>query len=177
MTIMLLIVVFAVVGLLLLVRGALGHAAQVRSADDLRKQIVSVDAQAFRNLTSPAEEEFLRSNLSPRQFRTVQRQRLRAALGYVTAVSGNAAVLVRMGQSARHSADPAVAEAGRKLIESAVRLRVSALQVEVRLRCGIAFPGAWSPASGLPDKYESMTRQGLYLGRLQYPARGVARVL
>lgn len=177
MTITLIIVLFALMVLVFLIRLAKGHAAEVRGSDDLRKQIIAVDAQAFRNLTSPAEEEFLRESLSPAQFRAIQRKRLRAALGYVGAVASNAAVLARMGESARNSADPAVAEAGRKLVDDAIRLRISALQAEVKLCCGMVFPVAWFPATGLPDKYESMTRQGLYLGRLQYPARGVARAL
>jgi hypothetical protein len=177
MIITLSVVLFALLVLLFLIRLAKGHAAEVRGADDLRQQVLPVDARAFRNLTNPAEEEFLRTNLSPSQFRAIQRQRLRAALSYVSAVAGNAAVLARMGESARRSSDMAVAEAGRKLVDSAIRLRISALQAQVKLCCGMVFPGAWSPAAGLPEKYESMTRQGLYLGRLQYPARGVARVL
>ncbi len=177
MTITFIIVLSALMVLGFLIRLAKGHAAEVRGADDLREQIVAVDAQAFRNLTSPEEEEFLRRNLSPAKFRVIRRKRLRAALGYVAAVASNAAVLAKMGESARHSADPVVAEAGRKLVDDAIRLRISALQAEVKLCCGIVFPGAWFPVSGLPERYESMTRQGLYLGRLQYPARGIARAL
>ena len=177
MTITLIIVLLALLMVLFLIRLAKGHAAEVRGADDLRQQLLAVDAQAFRNLTNPGEEEFLRTSLSPSQFRTIQRQRLRAALSYVLAVAGNAAVLARMGESARRSPDSAVAEAGRKLVDTAIRLRISALQAEVKLRCGMVFPGLWSPAASLAEKYDSMTRQGLHLGRLQYPARGVARML
>ncbi len=177
MTITLIIVLLALLVLVFLIRMAKGHGIDVHGSEDLRKQIVPVDARAFRNLTSPAEEEFLRTNLSPAQFRAIQRQRLRAALSYVAAVAKNAAVLARMGESARRSSDPAVAEAGRKLVDSAIRLRISALQAEVKLCCGMVFPGVWSPAGSLAEKYESMTRQGLHLGRLQYPTRGVARAL
>ena len=173
----LIIVLFALLVLLFLIRVAKGHAAEIRGADDLQAQIRPVDAHAFRNLTSLQEEEFLRTNLPPAKFRAVQRKRLRAALGYVSGVARNAAVLARMGESARRSADPAVSEAGRTLIDSAIRLRIAALQAEVKLCFGMIFPGAWVPAAELAEKYESMTRQGLHLGRLQYPARGVSRVL
>jgi len=177
MTITLIIVVFALLVALFLIRFAKGHAAQVNGTDDLRKQILPVDAQAFRNLTDAAEEEFLRRSLPPAIFRSVQRRRLWAALDYVTAVAGNAAVMVRMGESARHSPDPELAEAGRALVDSAIRLRISALQARGRLYVGMIFPGAWAPAMELAEKYERMTRQGVHLGRLQYPARGVSNVI
>ena len=54
-------------------------------AVDLEKAVNdfrSLDIEAFRNLVDPAEEAFLRDNLSPRKFRAIKRQRMWAALIY-----------------------------------------------------------------------------------------------
>src|ERR1035438_2128544 len=44
-------------------------------------QLIPVDLEAFENLTDPEEEQFLRVNLSPAEFRGVQRARARPAAG------------------------------------------------------------------------------------------------
>ncbi len=50
-------------------------------------QLIPVDLEAFENLTDPEEEQYLRANLSPAEFRGVQRSRIRAAKMYVIALS------------------------------------------------------------------------------------------
>ena len=62
-----------------------GAASGIKSPEDLRAQLCVVDIDAFRNLTDPAEEDFLQTHLSQRAYRKVQRQRLRATLAYVGA--------------------------------------------------------------------------------------------
>src|SRR5256885_15606334 len=49
-----------------------------------------IDLAAFGNLIDPAEEEYLREKLSPPEFRSVQKSRLRAAIAYLNALSANA---------------------------------------------------------------------------------------
>lgn len=168
------IIVLALLALLFLLRLAKGQAAAVRQLYDLQNQLRPVDVEAFQNLTSPAEEEFLRSQLSPAEFRKIHRLRLRAALEYITCAAHNAAVLVRMGEAARRSSDPVIVEAGEKLVDSAVRLRLFALQARAKLYVGIIFPGTRNSAHGLAENYERMARQVRVLGRLQDPIRGVS---
>src|ERR1700730_9415898 len=73
---------------------------------NLRKQLQSLDIEAFRNLIDYREEEFLRRMLEPAQFRMIQRERLRAAVEYVGCASRNAAILQRFGEAARQSSNP-----------------------------------------------------------------------
>src|SRR5208282_209742 len=60
----------------------------------------SLDIEAFRNLVDSAEEAFLRSNLSPKEFREIKRQRAWAALIYVREAGRAAAALALVGQAA-----------------------------------------------------------------------------
>ncbi len=55
--------------------------------------LTPVDLDAFENLTDPEEEAFLRHNLSPAEFRSVQRLRIRVAKMYVAAMSKNASTM------------------------------------------------------------------------------------
>ena len=48
--------------------------------DGAISMIRSIDIEAFRNLVDPAEGEFLRCALSPKEFRAIKRERAWAAL-------------------------------------------------------------------------------------------------
>ena len=99
---------------------------------------------------SPDDEEFLRTHLPPRQFRSVQRARFLAAVQYVNCVAGNAAVLLRLGESARSSSDAAVVAAGQELVDAALRLRVYSLMVVIKLYFGVVLPGVKLSPARLP---------------------------
>jgi hypothetical protein len=101
----------------------------------------AVDIEAFRNLVDPKKEKVLRTNLSPAKFPKIQRQRLRA-VEYVSCVAQNAAILLPLADAGRRSPDPATAEAAKKLVDSAVRLRLYAIQAIPRLYLRMIFPGA-----------------------------------
>src|SRR2546425_9222969 len=78
------IVILAAIALALIVfRTAHGSATKIATVDDLEGCTEPIDLPAFLNLLDPAEEEFLRANLSPQVFRRIQRQRLLAAAEYV----------------------------------------------------------------------------------------------
>jgi hypothetical protein len=106
------------------------------------EHIRAVDVEAFRNLVDPKKEKFLRTNLTPAEFRRIQRQRLRAAVEYVSRAAQNAAILLPLADAGRRSSDPATAEAAEKLVDSAVRLRLYAIQAITRLYLRMIFPGA-----------------------------------
>ncbi len=124
--------------LLLYVEG--GQNSSVNRLEDLAGRTRPVDLEAFRNLVDPREEDFLRASLLPRHFRDIQRQRMRAALDYIRNTSHNAAILLRLGEAATRSADPRIAQAGRQLIDNALRLRAYALLSGAKLYVRIAFP-------------------------------------
>lgn len=133
-----------------------------------------VDLIAFRNLMDPEEEAYLRQNLSPGQFKLIQRERLRAAFDYVHVVAQNAAMLIRLGELARRSEDALVAQAGQELLDNALRLRVTTLLVQARIFARIAVPRAHIPYSGITDSYENLTGIASRLTRLQQAPRVAA---
>ena len=156
---------------LLLMHAVRGKTLPVAELDDLVGRTRPVDIDAFRNLIDPAEEDFLRESLPPGEFRLIQRERLRAAVEYVSCAAHNAAVLVRLGEAARVSTDPKIAQAGRQLLDSALRLRLYALLSMIRLYLGIAFPGAHLSAGRLADNYQRLSSLAGQLVFMQHPDR------
>ncbi|MFZ0286946.1 MAG: hypothetical protein WAL32_17090 [Terriglobales bacterium] len=140
------------------------------------KDIRSVDLRAFRNLMDPDEEEYLRTNLAPADFRRIQRERLRAAVEYIRCAASNAAVLMHVAEAARRSPDPATAQAAVKVIDNATRLRSYAFQAIPKLYLGIAFPSRRFSPARVEESYEQMTRQAVLLG-LQYPISEISAAL
>ena len=177
MTITIIFVVIAVLALALLVWLAKGQASGSRILENPTQHLRSVDIEAFRNLIDPAEEKFLRRSLPAPDFRKIQRERLLAAVDYVSGAAHNAAVLMRMGEAARRSPDPATAEAAQKLIDNATRLRLYALRAMAMLYLGMILPGARISAVPIAERYEQMTRLVVMLGIRQQPMRGVAAAL
>jgi hypothetical protein len=139
-------------------------------------QIRSVDLRAFQNLMDPEEEEYLRRNLVPADFRRIHRERLQAAVEYIKCAAANAAVLMRLAEAARRNSDPAIANAAIRLIDDATRLRTYAFQAVPRLYLAMVFPGRRFSPARIAESYEQMTRQVVLLG-LQYPTGNISRAL
>ena len=177
MTVTLILVLVGILALGLLASFAKGHSLARRSPDELSKSLKVVDVDAFRNLVDPSEEDFLRRNLPAAEFRAIHRERLRAAIDYISGASGNAIILMRMGEAARRSPDPSIAEAGEKLVNSALRLRFYAVHAKTKLYIALVLPSTRIPSRSLTEGYESMTRNMIMLGRLRYPTEGAAASL
>ena len=156
---------------LLLMYAVRGKTSPVGELDDLVGRTRPVDIDAFRNLIDPAEEDFLRENLPANEFRAIQRERLRAALEYVSCAAHNAAILVRLGEAAGVSPDPKIAAAGQQLLDSALRLRLYALLSIIRLYLGIALPGARLSAGKVVDNYQQLSNLAGQLVFMQHPAQ------
>jgi len=165
-----LFLVAALAAVVLLLWAARGHGAAVLDLEELPGKTQPVDLAAFRNLTDPAEEEYLRAQLAPGDFRRLQRERMRAALEYVGRAAQNAALLVRLGEVARRSPEPEVAEAARELVDDALRLRLYALLAGVKLRARLLLPGARLSAAPLLDRYQRLTDAVGRLSRAQKPS-------
>lgn len=177
MTTTIILVIVALLALLCLLWLARGRTLGADVLQNPTARIRSVDVEAFRNLVDPEEEEFLRTYLSPAAFRKIQRERLRAAVEYVSCAAQNAAILLRVADAGRRSPDPATAEAAEKLVDNAVRLRLYAFHVIPRLYLGMILPGARISPVRIAESYEQMTRLVVLLGCLQYPTRGVSAAL
>jgi hypothetical protein len=160
-------VALAILILLLYLDG--GHRSSVDGMEDLAGQTQPVDIDAFRNLIDPDEDEFLRTNLSPGQFRVIQRERIRSALDYIRRSTHNAACLLRLGEAAARNPDPRIAEAGRQLIDSALQLRAYALLSTIKLHARMALPGVRFSYGNLADNYQQLSGLAGQLALMQHP--------
>ena len=164
MIISVVLVVMAALALIFLVRMAKGRGVcGPVSLDDPALQIRPVDVDAFRNLMDPGEEQFLRENLTKSDFCKIQRERLLAAIEYVDCAAWNAAILLRVGEAARRSTNPVFAQAGEKLVEDSLRLRLYAFHAMARLYLGIFLPWTHLSLLSIPDRYDRVTRMAVVL--------------
>jgi type II secretory pathway pseudopilin PulG len=141
------------------------------SFEQLESQIHQIDLPAFQNLTDPSETLFLASSLSPRVFRSVQRGRILAAIHYLSALSANAAIFMRMGDLAGHSDDAGIAESGRALSNAALHTRLLVLRAYCFLVPQWIFPSEkpeWSP--GIFAHYDQLKRCLIHLVSVQQPS-------
>ena len=117
--------------------------------------IQSLDIEAFRNLVDPKEEAFLRARLPAREFRRIKRERARAALAYVKTLSHASLQFARFGDVAQRNPDPAIAASGKQIANSAIYLRLRALDARVQLTLSATFPGVGSrPLRPLLEQYD-----------------------
>jgi len=168
MTLAIILVIAAALGLVLILSITASRGLQVSGAN--RALIQPIDVQAFRNLVDPAEEDYLRRRLGPGEFRRVQRERLRATAAYVQVAGRNAALLAVLGHAALSSGNAATADAARQLVDNAVLLRRNATFALWRIYVAMAWPRTGQTASGVLHGYEQLNGCAMLLGRLQNPA-------
>ena len=171
MTTAIVLVVLSAIVLILLIRVAADQYLSPKASDDPAEKIRFVDIEAFRNLIDPAEADYLRNQLPAHEFRKIQRERLRAAVEYVRYAAQNAALLLKIAETARYSSEPATAQAAEKLLDNAIRLRLYAFEMIPRLYVAMLVPRHGLPTMRVADRYEQMTRQIILLG-VKFPVSG-----
>lgn len=164
------LVAFALAVLLLLLYLESGRNAPLPGLDRLAEHTRPVDIEAFRNLIDPNEDEFLRANLLPRDFRAIQKKRTRSALDYIRNTTHNAAYLTRVGEAAARSADPRVAQAGRELVDRALRLRAYSLLAIAQMYVRLALPTVQFSYSKLADNYQHLSHLAGQVALMEKPA-------
>ncbi|HTW59136.1 MAG TPA: hypothetical protein VMD99_13470 [Terriglobales bacterium] len=167
------LVVVAAVFLVVIFRVAVSRNLRIAADASLAKQINPIDVEAFRNLTDPAEDEFLRRRLSAAEFRRVRRERLRAMLAYIQTAGRNAAVLIQIGQAALASGHEPTAEAARHLVNQALLLRRNAAFALLKVYAALVWPTAGLTAAPILRAYEQLNGSVMLLSRLQNPAAPV----
>lgn len=170
MTLALVLVIAAALALVLILGLTVSTRLQLSPGSALTQRIEPIDIEAFRNLLSPAETAYLRRRLPAGEFRKVQRERLRAAAAYIRVAGRNAAVLIRIGQSALPASDTATAEAARQLVDNALLLRQNATVALLRIYVAMAWPESSLAAAPIVHGYEQLNSRAMLLGRLQNPA-------
>jgi hypothetical protein len=173
MNLAIVLVVTAVIALGIILRLAVAQTLQTRRSAEPNGAIRPIDVEAFRNLINPAEDDYLRRHLPPPQFRMVRRERLRAMAAYVQVVSNNAAVLVRIGETALASGDAHLAPAAGELVNDALLLRRNTTVALARIYLALAWPYSEFAAVRVVERYEHLSGAAMLLGRLQNPAVAV----
>ncbi len=169
MTLAIVLVIFAALALLVILGVTVSRSLQLSRHSNLR-QVEPIDMEAFRNLVSPLENEYLHRRLKPAQYRKVQRERLRAAVSYIRAASYNATVLVTVGQAALDANNAATSEAARELVNNALLLRRNATMALLRIYVALLWPQSAPAAVPVLNGYEQLSGRAMLLGRLQNPA-------
>ena len=173
MTLAVILVIAAILSFVVILYVARSRSLQISAGADLAHQIQPIDVEAFRNLLDPAEDDYLRQRLSAAEFRTVRRERLRAIAAYVQVAGRNAAVLVRIGQSAIHAHDAHTAEAARQLVDQALQLRYNAAFALLKIYVALAWPNSGLAAGPVLHGYKQLNGSAMLLGRLQNPSSPV----
>ena len=157
---------------LLLARAVRGQsAAAISCVQDLPGHTTPIDLEAFRNLIDPGEENFLRRNLPPAEFKRIQRERMWAAIAYIHSASQNAAILLRLGEAARRSPEASLVTAGQQLVETAIRLRFFAILALLKLYLALLLPGLRLSPLNVVVRYERLTYAVARFTRLQQPTQ------
>lgn len=173
MTLAVILVLAAALSLIVILRLTVARSLRISGGASLAGQIQPIDIKAFRNLVDPAEDQYLRRRLPASEFRRVRRERLRAMAAYIQTAGRNAAVLIRIGQSALDSNDPHTADAARELVSDALLLRRNAAFALFKIYLALAWPDADFAAAPILDGYQQMSGSAMLLGRLQNPAAPV----
>jgi len=171
------IVIFAAIALLLILfRIVHGNASQIGSLNELPRSTEPIDLPAFLNLIDPAEEKFLRANLTPKVFREVQRERLLATVEYVRRAARNAGVLVQLGEAITTEANSEVSGLGREIATTAIKFRALAFLALCFLYMRIALPETHLPLLQVLSRYEYLIEEVARLARFKQLAQ-VNRIL
>ncbi|HKT87652.1 MAG TPA: hypothetical protein VJQ59_04415, partial [Candidatus Sulfotelmatobacter sp.] len=140
MTLAIILIIAAALALIFILAYSVSRSLQASRSAGIAGQIQPLDVEAFRNLIDPAEREYLRRRLRAAEFRTVQRERLRAMAAYIQVAARNAAVLIQIGNAALASSDSRTEEAARQLIDNALLLRRNATFALLRIYVAMAWP-------------------------------------
>jgi hypothetical protein len=121
---------------------------------ELEKHIQPVDLAILANLLDPQQEQYLKKNLKTRQFIRYKLMRLSVARYYMGRASRNAVVLMNVGRLAARSQNPAMSNAGRALVEAAVRLRIYATFAPVMLTFQIFWSNPYRSFTLFLESYD-----------------------
>lgn len=135
-----------------------------RTSQDVVDFLFPVDFDKAADLLDPELEGRLRKQLSPEEFRRLQRKRIHHYMAYVKRMSHNAAVLVEWANREVESQDERQAELATKLQQLGVEVRLYSLLTLLKLRFWLLVRLDWwtlFPAPSLDDLREAGGVRGL----------------
>ena len=161
----------ALLSILVLFRSQIRRSANL---DELRARLQPIDVKAFRNLIEPGQEQFLRERLPGAEFRAIHRERMLAAVEYVSCAAHNAGVLIQLAEAAKYDADPTIVDAALQLQETAFQVRLHAYRALPRFYVRILLPSVKNVPPSLVENCDRLGRQAVILGCLKVANRAIA---
>jgi hypothetical protein len=134
------------------------------------QHIRPIDMKAFHAITSRDDEIFLRRRLPRSEFSLLKRKRIRVTALYVKRMSNNAAIVMRMGEMSRTSANPDVAHLAAQISDTASQIRIQCIVAFVKLSIEFAVPSLQLNPAMLEPSYQALRHNIARLGRLQNAA-------
>ena len=154
------IFITAVVGLALICIFAWAALRQGRQAGtgDAEPRWQRVDMEAFLNLADPAEERYLRRNLSASEFAKIHRLRVRVMWEYLGRLAFNSKVMMNSAQMVQHNGTPEQLQSATRLVAAASRMRMLIFAVDAYLVVRFLLPQSQDPVRNLVGKYDELTQ-------------------
>jgi hypothetical protein len=125
-----------------------------RTIDDVTDYLLPVDFEKAEGLLDPQTEAILRKELSPEEFRALQRKRIHHYLALVQRMAHNAAVLIEWANREARTATGQKLEMVTKLQQVGVEVRFYSLLALIKLRFWLLIRvESWTilPAPSLDD--------------------------
>jgi len=125
-----------------------------RTIDDVTDYLLPVDFEKAESLLDPQTEAILRKELSPEEFRALQRKRIHHYLALVQRMAHNAAVLIEWANLEARTATGQKLEMVTKLQQVGVEVRFYSLLALIKLRFWLLIRvESWTilPAPSLDD--------------------------
>jgi hypothetical protein len=125
-----------------------------RTIDDVTDYLLPVDFEKAESLLDPQTEAILRKELSPEEFRALQRKRIHHYLALVQRMAHNAAVLIEWANREARTATGQKLEMVTKLQQVGVEVRFYSLLALIKLRFWLLIRvESWTilPAPSLDD--------------------------
>lgn len=144
---------------LAIVRAARGAAPHLSGREQVQMHLLPVYLPAFLNLIDAGQQQFLRRQLAPAQFRAVERHRSRVLLIYVKRIAANSAVLMRWADAARGDiVDYDRQKLAKEIFALALRTRLFALLAMMSLYVGLVSSRlATVLVNDTATRYEALT--------------------
>lgn len=131
------------------------------------QHVRAVDLNAFRTLMDRDDELFMKEKLPRSKFRQLKRQRIRVIVRYVGRIAGNASAVLHMGEAARVSPTPEVAQTAAQVTELAGQIRVQCLVAMMKLSLEYVMPSLQLTPAMLVPKYLILRENVKRLSSLQ----------
>jgi hypothetical protein len=149
--------------------GAIGlfYVAARNRRNRARQVVRPVDLKAFRTLMDRDDEFFLKERLPRSRFARLKRQRVAVTMRYVGRIANNASVVMGLGESARLSSDPEIAQTAVQIVEVASQLRLQCLVALGKLSLEFALPSLQLTPAVLAPEYQKLRENVVRLGKLQ----------